>query len=228
MSWISGLPTHHARPTCVQGQRHMFECIDLSLFAHAGEDIPQLVRRRPGLGMENMDATPKRLVGTSKKSILTKHGVQWVWFLSAWRHHVWVHKTFSWMEEIITNHWIILDHTGSVHIRISAVSHPKKSIESSWLIHIFQSILSCANSMSEKVFLPRQAIQKGVQFQFHLWLLVDIFHHSIPQLYILYHSYIYIYTYSYKAPYPNSCHGELTMVINRENYQSLAMKKTFF
>ena len=29
-----------------QGQRHMFECIDLSLFASGGEEIPQLVRRR--------------------------------------------------------------------------------------------------------------------------------------------------------------------------------------
>ena len=125
MSWISGLPTHHARPTCVQGQRHMFECIDLSLFAHAGEDIPQLVRRRPGLGMEKMDA-PKRLVGTSKKSILTKHGVSWCKM-----------GMISFGME-----------TSCFFGTKRSVSHPKKSIESSWLIHIFQSILSCANSMS--------------------------------------------------------------------------------
>lgn len=46
--WKESLYFDHAHPN-TEGQRHMFECIDLSLFAHAGEDIPQLVRRRSSL-----------------------------------------------------------------------------------------------------------------------------------------------------------------------------------
>eukprot|EP00435_Cladocopium_sp_Y103_P010049 s2168_g2.t1 len=46
--WKESLYFDHAHPN-TEGQRHMFECIDLSLFAHTGEDIPQLVRRRSSL-----------------------------------------------------------------------------------------------------------------------------------------------------------------------------------
>lgn len=46
--WKESLYFDHAHPN-TEGQRRMFECIDLSLFASTGEDIPQLVRRRSSL-----------------------------------------------------------------------------------------------------------------------------------------------------------------------------------
>jgi len=65
--WKESLFFDHAHPN-TEGQRHMFECIDLSLFASGGEEIPQLVRRRSSLSQ--LDAGERQTSYSSMDQVL--------------------------------------------------------------------------------------------------------------------------------------------------------------
>ena len=54
--WKESLYFDHAHPN-TEGQRHMFECIDLSLFSSL-EEIPPLVRRRSSLSQLDAERQP--------------------------------------------------------------------------------------------------------------------------------------------------------------------------
>ena len=126
----------------------MFECIDLSLFAHSGEDIPQLVRRRRGHGKCGRygRCNSKDFAGTNKNHRC------WANFFQSNGYDFFQHgdimfgSTQRFIERKKSSRttrpcWITTS--------LLAFSHPKKSIESSFdPAHIFQGmleILSCAN-----------------------------------------------------------------------------------